>query len=391
MSASKTSMGKSHKLSTGKRIVVKVGSALMADESKGAVRTAALANLAEELAKLRARGVDVVMVSSGAIAVGRLHLGLKPGKLPLEEKQAAAATGQIRLAHAYQEALARHDITVAQVLLTLDDTEERRRYLNARNTIETLLKLGAVPVINENDTVATNEIRFGDNDRLAARVAAMIGADTLVLLSTIDGLYTADPNVDPAATFVPEVRAITKEIENMAGAALPGYSSGGMVTKLAAAEIAMSAGCRMVIADGRKKDPLSAIDNGGLATWFLPSESPRAARKHWIASSLKATGTLTLDDGAIGALASGKSLLPAGVVAVDGRFQRGDAVRILAKDGREVARGLVAYDAEEARRIMGHKSREIEALLGYRGRDVMVHRDDLALLEDAGQTAAVSS
>jgi len=382
--------GKAHKLADGKRIVVKVGSALMADESKGAVRAAWLANLADEIAKLKAGGRDVVMVSSGAIAVGRLHLGLKPGKLPLEEKQAAAATGQIRLAHAYQEALARHDITVAQVLLTLDDTEERRRYLNARNTIDTLLKLGAVPVINENDTVATNEIRFGDNDRLAARVAAMISADTLVLLSTIDGLYSADPNVDPKATFIPEVREITREIAGMAGNALPGYSSGGMVTKLVAGEIAMSAGCRMVIADGRKTDPLSAIDTGGLATWFLPSDSPRSARKHWIASSLKAMGSLTLDDGAIGALRSGKSLLPAGVVAVDGQFERGDALRILAKDGREVARGLVAYGAPDAKRIMGHKSREIEALLGYRGRDVMVHRDDLALLEEAARDAAVS-
>ncbi len=388
MSAAKA--GKPHKLGDGKRIVIKVGSALMADESKGAVRADWLANLAAEIAKLKAGGRDVVMVSSGAIAVGRLHLGLKPGKLPLEEKQAAAATGQIRLAHAYQEALARHDITVAQVLLTLDDTEERRRYLNARNTIDTLLKLGAVPVINENDTVATNEIRFGDNDRLAARVAAMISADTLVLLSTIDGLYTADPNVDPSARFIPEVREITREITGMAGNALPGYSSGGMVTKLVAAEIAMSAGCRMAIADGRKADPLSAIDNGGLATWFLPSDSPRSARKHWIAASLKAMGALTLDDGAIGALRSGKSLLPAGVTAVDGHFERGDAVRILAQDGREVARGLVAYGAPDAKRIMGHKSREIEDLLGYRGRDVMVHRDDLALLEEAAQGPASS-
>jgi glutamate 5-kinase len=383
--------GKQRRIADAKRIVVKVGSALMADESQGAVRAAWLANLAAEIARLRARGVEVVMVSSGAIAIGRRHLGLKPGKLPLEEKQAAAATGQIRLAHAYQEALARHDITVAQVLLTLDDTEERRRYLNARNTIEALLKLGAVPVINENDTVATNEIRFGDNDRLAARVAAMISADTLVLLSTIDGLYSADPNVDPGATFIPEVREITREIAAMAGDALPGYSSGGMVTKLAAAEIAMSAGCRMVIADGRKADPLSAIDAGGLATWFLPAASPRSARKHWIASSLKAMGALTLDDGAIGALRSGKSLLPAGIVAVEGRFERGDAVRILDKNGREVARGLVAYGAQDARRIMGHKSREIEALLGYRGRDVMVHRDDLALLDEAARDAATSS
>ena len=368
-------------LGKSRRLVIKVGSALLADETDGSVRRAWLASLAKEIAAMRAQGKDVVLVSSGAIAVGRQQLGLKPGKLALEEKQAAAATGQIRLAHAYQEALARHKVTVAQVLLTLDDTEERRRYLNARNTMMTLLRLGAVPVINENDTVATNEIRFGDNDRLAARVAAMISADTLVLLSTIDGLYTADPNVDPAAQFIPEVRAITPDIAAMAGDALPGYSSGGMVTKLAAAGIAMSAGCRMVIADGRRAKPLSRINAGGRATWFLPEGEPRSARKHWIATTLKPAGTLTVDDGALGALRQGRSLLPAGVVAIDGRFDRGDAVRIVTRDGQEIARGLTAYDATDSRRIMGHKSREIEALLGYRGRDEMIHRDDLVVLE----------
>ena len=368
-------------LGKSRRLVIKVGSALLADETDGSVRRAWLASLAKEIAAMRAQGKDVVLVSSGAIAVGRQQLGLKPRKLALEEKQAAAATGQIRLAHAYQEALARHKVTVAQVLLTLDDTEERRRYLNARNTMMTLLRLGAVPVINENDTVATNEIRFGDNDRLAARVAAMISADTLVLLSTIDGLYTADPNVDPAAQFIPEVRAITPDIAAMAGDALPGYSSGGMVTKLAAAGIAMSAGCRMVIADGRRAKPLSRINAGGRATWFLPEGEPRSARKHWIATTLKPAGTLTVDDGALGALRQGRSLLPAGVVAIDGRFDRGDAVRIVTRDGQEIARGLTAYDATDSRRIMGHKSREIEALLGYRGRDEMIHRDDLVVLE----------
>jgi glutamate 5-kinase len=371
----------SEKLGKAKRLVIKVGSALLADEAEGSVRRTWLAGLCEEIAAMRGRGQEIVLVSSGAIAVGRRQLGLKPGKLPLEEKQAAAATGQIRLAHAYQEALARHDISVAQVLLTLDDTEERRRYLNARNTMTALLRLGAVPVINENDTVATNEIRFGDNDRLAARVAAMISADTLVLLSTIDGLYTADPNVDPTARFLPEVRSITPEIAAMAGDALPGYSSGGMVTKLAAANIAMSAGCRMVISDGRHSHPLSRIDDGARVTWFLPADEPRSARKHWIATSLKPAGTLTVDDGALGALRQGRSLLPAGVVAVEGRFDRGDSVRIVTRDGREIARGLSAYDAADSRRIMGHKSREIEALLGYRGRDEMIHRDDLVVLE----------
>jgi glutamate 5-kinase len=369
------------RLAQAKRLVIKVGSALLADDKTGAVRSGWLRALAADVAEARKRGQDVVLVSSGAIAVGRQHLGLRPGKLRLEEKQAAAATGQIRLAHAYQEALARHHITVAQVLLTLDDIEDRRRYLNGRSTIAQLLKLGAVPVINENDTVATNEIRFGDNDRLAARVAAMIGADTLILLSTIDGLYTADPRLDPGAEFIPEVSAITPRIAKMAGEAPPGYSSGGMVTKLVAAEIAMSAGCRMAIADGRKEHALAALVAGDArATWFLPASEPRSARKHWIAASLKPHGKLTVDAGALVALKAGKSLLPAGVVAVGGRFGRGDLLVIETRDGQPVARGLSAYDDADARRIAGHKSREIEALLGYRGRDEMIHRDDLVLL-----------
>ena len=369
------------KLASAKCLVIKVGSALLADERTGDVRKKWLQALADDVAKAQKQGQSVVLVSSGAIAVGRQHLKLRAGKLRLEEKQAAAATGQIRLAHAYQEALARHGITVAQVLLTLDDIEDRRRYLNGRSTITTLLKLGAVPVINENDTVATNEIRFGDNDRLAARVAAMIGADTLILLSTIDGLYTADPNLDPDAEFIPEVPVITPKIAAMAGEALPGYSSGGMVTKLAAAEIAMSAGCRMAIADGRKDHALATLAAGGArATWFLPASEPRSARKHWIAASLKPQGTLTVDDGALSALLAGKSLLPAGIVDVDGRFGRGDLLVIKDRNGRTVARGLSAYDDSDARRIAGHKSREIEPLLGYRGRDEMIHRDDLVLL-----------
>jgi glutamate 5-kinase len=321
----------------------------------------------------------MILVSSGAIAVGRRHLGLDRAALRLEEKQAAAACGQIRLAHAYQEALARHDITVAQVLLTLEDTEARRRHLNARGTLSTLLRLGCVPVINENDTVATAEIRFGDNDRLAARVAAMISADALVLLSDIDGLYTTDPRTDPAAQHVAEVREITAEIEAMAGEAPPGYSSGGMVTKLAAARIAVGAGCRMAIASGRRQHPLRALAEGAAATWFLPSSEPRTARKRWIAGALKPEGVVVVDDGALGALRSGRSLLPAGVVSVSGRFERGDAVLVKDQSGREVARGLVAYSAADAERIAGHKSREIEALLGYRDRDEMIHRDDLVV------------
>ncbi len=362
-----------------KRVVVKIGSALLVDEATGGIRRRWLEALADDVAAMRSEGQEVILVSSGAIAVGRRHLDLLAGSLRLEEKQAAAATGQIRLAHAYQEALARHGLTVAQVLLTLEDTEDRRRHLNARATLGTLLKFLAVPVINENDTVATSEIRFGDNDRLAARVAAMIGADALVLLSDIDGLYTADPKLDPAATHIAEVAELSKDIEAMAGEALPGYSSGGMVTKLAAARIAIGAGCRMAIADGRIMHPLAAISAGARCTWFLPTATPRTARKKWIAGALKPEGSLTVDDGALKALSAGKSLLPAGITKVDGDFERGDAVRVVDKSGREVARGLSAYSAADARRIMGHKSREIEARLGYRGRDEMIHRDDLVV------------
>jgi glutamate 5-kinase len=366
-------------LASAKRLIVKIGSALLVDEESGGIRRKWLDALADDVAALRERGTDVILVSSGAIAVGRRHLGLATGTLRLEEKQASAATGQIRLAHAYQETLARHHITVAQILLTLGDTEERRRHLNARSTLNQLLKMGAVPVINENDTVATAEIRFGDNDRLAARVAAMISADTLVLLSDIDGLYTADPRKDKSATHIAEITEMTTDIESMAGEAPTGYSSGGMVTKLAAARIAMSAGCRMAIADGRRMNPLQAILDGGTCSWFLPASEPKTARKRWIAGSLKPTGTLVVDAGALTALKSGRSLLPAGIIKVEGRFERGDAVVVADADGNEVARGLVAYSARDARHIMGHKSREIADLLGYRGRDEMIHRDDLVL------------
>jgi glutamate 5-kinase len=367
------------RLLSARRLVVKIGSALLVDEASGAIRRDWLDALGDDVAECRRRGQEVLIVSSGAIAVGRRHLGLDSGKLRLEEKQAAAATGQIRLAHAYQETLARHGITVAQILLTLGDTEERRRHLNARSTINQLLRIDKVPVINENDTVATSEIRFGDNDRLAARVAAMISADALVLLSDIDGLYTADPRRDAQARLVPEIREITAEIESMAGEAPPGYSSGGMVTKLAAARIAVGAGCRMAIADGRRLHPLKAIAEGAACSWFLPAANPLTARKRWIAGSLKPVGAVTIDAGALKALLGGRSLLPAGVTAVDGDFERGDAVRVLSADGREVARGLSAYSAADARRIMRHKSGEIEAILGYRGRDEMIHRDDLVL------------
>ena len=370
---------RSTSLAAGKRLVVKIGSALLVDEERGTIRRAWLQALAEDVTAARSRGQEVLLVSSGAIAVGRRHLALANGALRLDEKQAAAATGMIRLAHAYQEALAVWDTTVAQVLLTLSDTEDRRRYINARATLTTLLRAGAVPLINENDTVATDEIRFGDNDRLAARVAAMVGADTLVLLSDIDGLYTADPRSDASATLISEVRAITAEIEAVAGTAAPGYGTGGMVTKLAAARIALAAGCRMVIADGKHAHPLARIADGARCTWFLPQASPQTARKRWIGGSLKPAGTLIIDEGAARALAAGKSLLPAGVVEILGAFDKGDAVIVRTRDGHDLGRGLVAYAAADARRIIGGKTVEIAERLGYRGPDEIIHRDDLAL------------
>jgi glutamate 5-kinase len=366
-------------LAKAKRVVVKIGSSLLVDEATGHVRRKWLESLADDVAALKARGADVVVVTSGAIAVGRRPLGLKPGPLRLDEKQAAAATGQIRLAHAYQEALARHNIVAAQVLLTLEDSENRSRYLNARSTLMTLMAQGAVPVINENDTVATQEIRFGDNDRLAARVAEMTGSDVLVLFSDIDGLYTADPRKHRDAKFLQEIHEITPEIEAMAGSVGSSVGSGGMVTKLIAARIAMGAGCRMAICLGHDLNPLAALEKGGKCTWFIPSSEPRQARKSWIAGALSVSGALTLDDGAVQALAKGRSLLPAGVVAVDGSFQKGDCVAFKDRAGRVLGKGLVAYDSDDARRIAGHKSNEIEAILGYVGEEELVHRDDLVV------------
>lgn len=367
-----------NRIADARRLIVKIGSSLLVDETSGHIRRAWMDSLCDDVARCRARGQEVILVSSGAVAVGRRHLGLTP-PLRLEEKQAAAATGQIRLAHAYQEALARHGITVAQVLLTVADSEDRRRFLNARNTLDTLLRLGAVPVINENDTVATTEIRFGDNDRLAARVAQMSGADVLVLFSDIDGLYTADPRKNADARLLPEVREITPEIEAMAGDPGSAFGSGGMVTKLAAAKISLSAGCRMAICKGEPLHPLTALENGATVTWFLPSAGPMTARKQWIAGSMNAMGSLHLDDGAARALASGKSLLPAGVVGIDGDFDRGDCVLVVNGEGRVIGRGLSAYSAADARLIIGRKSSDIEGVLGFRGRDEIIHRDDLVM------------
>ena len=367
-------------LSTARRLVVKIGSALVVDPAKAAPRKAWLDGVAADIAALRARGTDVIVVSSGAIALARRSLKLTRKNLRLEEKQAAAAVGQIRLAQAWTEALQAHGLTAAQLLLTLEDSEDRRRYLNARATLTTLLALACVPVINENDSVATAEIRFGDNDRLAARVAEMVQADQLVLLSDIDGLYTADPRRDPEATHIPVVETITPEIEAMGGEPLPGYSSGGMRTKLMAARIATGAGCAMAIAVGQVDRPLQALADGARCTWFLPAPEGRTARKRWILGTIQPQGSLTVDAGAARALAQGRSLLPAGVRALDGDFSRGDAVVVMDPQGTPLARGLSAYGSADAARIIGHKSGEIEALLGWRGRDELIHRDDLVLL-----------
>ena len=367
------------RLSTAKRIVVKIGSALRVDGKTGTFKASWLSSLIDDLADARVRGAEIIIVSSGAIALGRRTLGLPKGNLKLEQKQAAAAVGQIALAQAWTEALRIRNMVAAQVLVTLTDTEERRRYLNARATLSTLLEQGAVPVINENDTVATSEIRYGDNDRLAARVASMMSADCLVLLSDIDGLYTAPPN-QKGAKFLALVEEITPEIEAMAGKPVSGIGSGGMITKIEAGKIALGAGCNMVIASGHEMHPLKQVLEGGRCSWFLANASALQSRKRWIAGTLQPIGHLVVDDGAAEALAKGKSLLPAGVRKVEGSFARGDTVSIVAPSGREIARGLVAYDAGDAAKILGLKSSEIEKVLGFRGRDELIHRDDLVLM-----------
>ncbi|WP_205800239.1 glutamate 5-kinase [Microvirga terricola] len=370
----------SPKLHQFRRVVLKVGSALLVDRARGRLNHAWLAALAEDIADLHARGADVLVVSSGAIAMGRTVLGLPAGPLKLEESQAAAAVGQIALARTWSEVLAHHGITAGQILVTLSDTEERRRYLNARATTLKLLDMRAVPVINENDTVATSEIRYGDNDRLAARVATMIGADLLVLFSDIDGLYTAPPASDPNAKHIPVVERITPEIDAMAGGPASELSRGGMRTKIEAGKIATAGGTHMIIADGRTKNPLKRIADGGRCTWFLTPSNPATARKTWIAGALEPRGTLYVDDGAARALKAGASLLPVGVRKVEGTFARGDAVAI--RDANRIlGRGLVAYDADDAARIIGRPSSEIEAILGYPGRAEMIHRDDMALAD----------
>ena len=362
-----------------RRIVVKIGSALLSDRATGHIKTEWLNSLMDDVAELVKAGKQVVLVSSGAVALGRHALKLPKGPLELEQSQAAAAVGQISLAHAYQDLASARGLTAAQILLTLGDTEERRRYLNARNTIEVLLALKAVPVVNENDTVATAEIRYGDNDRLSARVASMVTADCLVLLSDVDGLYTAPPSEDPSAQHIPLVTNVTPDIEAMAGDTGTELSKGGMKTKIEAAKIVLSAGTDMVITSGKIPHPLRAIKEGARVTWFIANSDPVTAKKRWISGQLVPNGQVFLDAGAEKALLSGKSLLPAGVTRIEGSFDRGEAVIIRSADGRELGRGLVAYAADDARRIIGKRSSEIAAILGFEGRSTLIHRDDMAL------------
>ena len=359
-----------------RRLVVKIGSALLVGEE--GLRADWLRGLCDDVAQWRGRGTDVVLVSSGSIALGRRVLGLPSGALTLEQSQAAAAVGQIRLARAYEEMLAPHGVTTAQILVTLEDTENRRRYLNSRATMETLLGLGVVPIVNENDTVATDEIRYGNNDRLAAQVAVTCGADQLLLLSDVDGPYTANPKTDPSARHLPVVEALTPEIEAMGGDPVSGLSKGGMKTKLMAARTSVSGGCAMAIAEGSVTGPLSAVANGARVTWFLPEGDPQAARKRWIAA-MKPRGELIVDEGAARALADGRSLLPAGVRQVTGVFHRGDPVLIRGPAGAALAQGLARYDSTDAVRIAGKRSDEIATILNEQVRAALVHRDDMAV------------
>jgi len=364
-------------LSSAKRLVVKIGSALLVDRESG-LRSDWLRSLAEDVAAIRARGTDVILVSSGSIALGRGVLGLPVGDLALEQSQAAAAVGQIQLARAYEEALAPHGIKTAQILVTLEDSENRRRYLNQRATMETLLSLGVTPIVNENDTVATDEIRYGDNDRLAAQVAVTAGADCLVLLSDVDGLYTDNPHTNNAAQHYDIVDEITPEIEGQAGDAGSGLSKGGMKTKVMAAKLATDAGCAMAITLGTPLNPLKKLADGARCTWFSAQTNPQAARKRWIAA-MKPQADVVVDVGAQAALASGKSLLPIGITAVRGTFVRGDPVAIVSVTGARLGLGLSRYSSDDAVAIKGVRSQDIAAVLGHEGRSVFIHRDDMVI------------
>ncbi len=361
-----------------RRLVIKVGSSLLIDD-RGRLDRGWLHTLADDISYLMENDHEVLIVSSGAIAIGSAVLGINKRRARLEDLLAAAAAGQVQLVHAYQEILGIHGIAAAQVLLTPEDTENRRRFLNARGTLGRLLERRVIPIINENDTVATEEIRYGDNDRLAARVAQLVMADALILLSDVDGFYTADPGTNPDAEHIPEVKRITNEMLGMAGETRSDVGSGGMATKVQAARIATHAGCSTVIASGAIDHPISALLSGARHTVFRAEGTPAAARKQWLAGVLEVQGEMCVDDGAVNALRNGKSLLPVGVVEVIGNFRRGDVVNIIGPSGEELGRGLAEYSDSEASRLAGCQSEQIEDKLGYRGRSVMVHRDELVL------------
>ncbi|MDI2090744.1 glutamate 5-kinase [Commensalibacter oyaizuii] len=370
-------MIKAPQIDKARRVVIKIGSALLVDGEKAAIRRAWLQTIVEDITNLRKRNCDVIIVSSGAVSLARYKLKLNRHKLRLDEKQAAAAIGQIQISQAWNDSFDIHDIVTAQILLTLEDTETRLHYLNARSAIETLLRLKCIPIINENDTVAPSEIRFGDNDRLAARVAEMIKADQLILFSDIDGLYTADPRSDPQAKHIPIIEEITPDILAMGGKAPTGHSSGGMATKLAAGQIANTAGCAMAIANGKIQHPLQVLIDGGKCSWFLPTPSPYSARKRWIAGSITTKGIVYIDKGAEKALYDGKSLLPVGITKVEGYFQRGDLIKIASKDGTILGNGITAYDSSEITQIIGVQTGKINSYLGWEGPDEVIHQDDM--------------
>lgn len=366
-------------ITKAKRVIIKVGSSLIVDQETGQLRMEWLDSLVQDIANLQKMGIQVLLVSSGSVALGKQSIVAKDRSLRIEEKQAAAACGQIALMHMYQGLFDKYQLKVGQVLLTIEDSDNRRRFLNAMSTMYTLLSNRVIPVINENDTLATNELRFGDNDRLAARIAQMVQADVLILLSDIDGLYTADPRSDDTAKHIAVIEQITPDIEAMAGGSMTDVGSGGMQTKLMAAEIAMGAGCHLVITNGFKNSPVTELINGAKHTLFIPEENPLSARKHWIASTLTPVGEVTIDAGAAKALQEGNSLLPAGVVEVQGNFERGDSVVVLNSDKEEIAKGLIAYSSQDAMRIIGQQSTDIATILGYEGRNELIHRNDLVV------------
>lgn len=366
-------------LDSAKRITVKVGSALVCDTKTGVLKKTWLCSLADDIAALRALGKEVILVSSGSVTLGRKQMQAGDGHLPITVRQAAAACGQPLLLQAWQDALSHHNIVVGQNLLTAEDSENRRRYVNSRNALNAMLECGVIPIVNENDTVTTSHIRYGDNDRLAARVASMTGSDALVLLSDIDGLYTSDPKLDPEAELIPVVETITPEIEAMGGEAASAFNSGGMRTKIIAAQMATAAGCSLVITRGDLLHPLQALRNGGRCTWFTAEENPLSARKHWIAASQHVNGAVVVDDGAKSALLNNSSLLAAGITLVDGTFSKGDTIWIRDHAGENFAKGISAYDSSDLQHIMGLKSHDIEKVLGFIGPDAVIHRDDMVL------------